>query len=120
MPKVLLCEDDEMMVSLLQTLLQMEGFDVVQTNRNDTSEEIIYKIRQEQPAIIVLDVHLQEVDGFDLLRSLRQTEDLKSVRVLISSGMDFSSRYFEEGADGFLMKPYMPDELIASIRRILD
>jgi DNA-binding response OmpR family regulator len=120
MPKVLLCEDDEMMVSLLQTLLQMEGFEVVQTNRNDTSDEIIDKIRREQPAIIILDVHLHKVDGFDLLKRLRQTEDLKSVRVLIASGMDYSSRSIEEGANGFIMKPYMPDELIASIRRILD
>jgi hypothetical protein len=66
-----------------------------------------------------MDVHLRQVNGLDLLRELRKDPLLQAVPVLISSGMELSSESSLEGADGFILKPYMPDDLVARIRETL-
>lgn len=119
MQKVMLVEDDEMMRSLLGTFLQMEGYEVIDFERDDSLDEIVNKIRHEEPALVLLDVNLRKFSGFDLLHNIRVDADLRQVRVLMSSGMDLGMRCFEEGADGFLLKPYMPDELVGKIQQTL-
>jgi DNA-binding response OmpR family regulator len=116
MPKVMLIEDDRTMLSLLQTLLNMEGFDVAYLERDEDPEAILCAMRLEKPSLVLVDVNLRKMSGFDLLHAIRQDAELKPVRVLMSSGMDFGMRSYEEGADGFILKPYMPDELIQKIR----
>jgi DNA-binding response OmpR family regulator len=118
-PKVLLIEDDRTMVSLLRTLLRYEGFEVTLLEQEETLDEIISTIRREQPALILLDVHLRQLNGFDLLHDLRADQTLRGIRVLMSSGIDFSTRCLHEGADGFILKPYMPEELTLKIRQTL-
>jgi two-component system sensor histidine kinase/response regulator len=120
MPKVLLIEDDKTMLNLLKTLLDMEGFDVSILQECD---RVLSTIKEEGPDLILMDVHLNqsggEVSGFDLLRRIRQNGELKDTRVLMSSGIDFTYRCHQEGADGFILKPYMPDDLIAQIKQTL-
>lgn len=120
MPKVMLIEDDDTMRALLGTLLQFEGYDVAQQKCDDELHEMLGSVRREEPALVLLDVNLCHFSGFDLLRSIRQDPDLKPVRVLMSSGMDHGLRCFQEGADGFILKPYMPDELMRKIRQTLE
>jgi len=117
--KVMLIEDDETMLSLISTLLEIEGFEVAQLKEDGCIDDIIGCIRQEQPALILLDVHLRRTNGFDLLRELRQDEALKSTRILMSSGMELSQQCNQQGADGFILKPYMPEELVGKIRSFL-
>lgn len=124
MPKVMLIDDDKNMLSLLDTLLALEGYDVSKLGGDLSLEgqEIRYAIRRENPDLLMMDVHLNQVnglDGFDLLRQLRRDSDLAEMKILISSGMDFSDKCIREGADGFVLKPYMPEELLVKIRRIL-
>lgn len=124
MPKVMLIDDDKNMLSLLDTLLALEGYDVSKLGADLSLEgqEIRYAIRREKPDLLMMDVHLNQVnglDGFDLLRQLRRDSDLAEMKILISSGMDFSDKCIREGADGFVLKPYMPEELLVKIRRIL-
>lgn len=119
MPKVMLIEDDTLMVSLLQTLLSYEGFETAHLDEETSEEEVLRRIRQEQPQLILLDVHLRHLNGLELLGKLREDAELKAVRVLVSSGMEMSSQSHLNGADGFILKPYMPDELVARIRRLL-
>lgn len=119
MPKIMLVEDDHTMVALLQTLLRIEGFNICQLDHVDNLDSIIESIRREQPDLILLDVHLKRLDGFDLLSGIRQDTELHSLRVLMSSGTDFNDRCAQEGADGFILKPYMPEDLIGKIRRTL-
>jgi CheY-like chemotaxis protein len=120
MPKVMLIEDDAVMLSLLQTLLEYEGFQTVQLNNGEgTISEIISRVRREKPELLLLDIHLRNLNGLDLLRMLRQDEELKSIRVLVSSGMELSAQSHMEGADGFILKPYMPDDLVGQIRATL-
>jgi len=107
----MLVEDDATMLSLLSTLLQIEGFDVVKV-KQDSLEGILNEMRLEKPSLALIDVYLRAASGFDILRTLRQDPELKNMRVLMSSGMDFREQCLQRGADDFILKPYMPDELI--------
>jgi CheY-like chemotaxis protein len=119
MPKVALIEDDAVMLSLLQTLLEYEGYKTVQLDGMGKAGDIVELLRQARPDIILMDIHLRQVNGLDLLRELRKDPALCDVRVLVASGMDLSSEASAEGADGFILKPYMPDDLVARIREAL-
>ena len=119
MPKtILLVEDDPTMRSLLKTLLQFEGFQVVLQDREDTLEEVKKIILQEKPAVIILDVFLHQFNGFDLLDMIRQDKEIQDTKVIMSSGADVRDRCLEEGANLFLLKPYMPEELLQSIHTL--
>ena len=119
MHKILLVEDDTTMLSLLQTLLRMEGFEVALASE-DELEKIISEIQQEKPTLAMIDVHLRHISGLEILKRIRQDAELKGICVLMSSGMDVGDKCLEEGADGFILKPYMPDELIKKIHKIVD
>lgn len=115
MAKVLLVEDDATMLALLRTLLEIEGYQVVRLNIN---EEPLSVIRREKPDIVLLDVHLRNANGLDVMRQLRQDLEIARTRVLMASGSDVSLECKSAGADGFIMKPFMPDDLISAIRRL--
>jgi two-component system OmpR family response regulator len=112
-------EDDTTMLSLLVSLLEIEGFEVVQANHRQTIDAVLGEIKAEQPDVLLLDIQLSNFSGFDLLRSLRQGNQDRKTKVLVSSGRDLSHECLQEGADSFLMKPYMPDELIGQIYSLL-
>jgi DNA-binding response OmpR family regulator len=116
MHKVILIEDDDTMRSLLHTLLEFEGFEVVPMERTSKLEEILEQLRKEKPALIFLDVHLKNLNGFDLVKGLRQDAALQATRVLMSSGMELSLQCRQAGADDFILKPFMPEELVEKIR----
>jgi DNA-binding response OmpR family regulator len=117
MVKVMLVEDDPTMFQLLNTLLSLEGYDVF-TAYGDS--DILESMKREKPDLIMMDVHLRvgggkEVNGFELLKKIRSDETFNGQKVIMSSGMDFRIKSIEEGADGFLLKPFMPEELIKMI-----
>jgi len=118
MAKILLAEDDPTMLSLLRTLLTMEGFQVI--DLVSAEEDILEVVRREKPDIVLLDVHLPKQNGLDVLRSMRQSEDINRTKVVMTSGMNLKIECMADGADDFLLKPYMPDELIGMIKRQLD
>jgi DNA-binding response OmpR family regulator len=114
----MLVEDDVTMLSLLQTLLQMEGYQVVKM-KDESLDGILSIVRQEVPDLALVDVHLRELNGFDVLRGIRKEPDLAQTRVLMSSGMECRSECLNSGADDFILKPYMPDDLIDVIHKTL-
>ncbi|MBE0408975.1 MAG: response regulator [Anaerolineales bacterium] len=121
-PKVMLIEDDESMLSILKTLLDYEGFQIVAVEKNQQIEsvtDIIEMLRKESPDLLLLDIFFRQINGLDVLRALRDDAQVSGTRVLISSGMDLSSDCHQAGADGFLLKPYMPDDLIQTIRDLI-
>ena len=120
MHKILLIEDDRTMLSLLSTFLEIEGFLTSSMSGEAGAEEILRRTRNEKPELILMDVHLPGVNGFDLLQRMRKDESLKSTRVIMSSGMNLSIESRQAGADGFIQKPYMPDELVRKIRETLN
>lgn len=118
MSKIMLVEDDATMVSLLQTLLKMEGFQVVKM-KDETLESIMSIVRQEEPDLALVDVHLKELNGFDILRNLLKERGPAGMGVVMSSGLECRSECLQYGADDFILKPYMPDDLIAVIHKTL-
>jgi CheY-like chemotaxis protein len=114
MPKILLAEDDSTMVSLLKTLLNMEGFEVVAL---PAEADVPQAVRIERPDVVLLDVHLSRQNGLDILDAIRASGDIRDVRVVMSSGANVKEECLQRGADGFLLKPYMPDDLITLLRQ---
>ena len=123
MPKVMLIDDDTNMLSLLDTFLTLEGYQVARIGGGLLKGEEVHRaIQRERPGLIIMDVNLNKVsglDGFELLHRLREEPDLSGTYVLMSSGIDFSQKCKRAGADGFMMKPFMPEELLNQIRKYL-
>jgi DNA-binding response OmpR family regulator len=119
MTKIMLLEDDKTMLSLLSTLLTFEGFEIVQIKNDQKLDDILVTIQNEAPSLIMLDINLSQFNGFDLLRRIRQNETRYNTKVLVASGLDFRIECRQEGADNFIQKPFMPEELIAKIHETL-
>jgi DNA-binding response OmpR family regulator len=119
MSKVMLIEDDRTMLTLLSTLLKMEGYQIIQLTTEQTVEDLITTLRREKPDGALVDVHLQHASGIDLVARVRQDPEINSLRILMTSGLDASVECKKAGANDFILKPYMPDELIQRIRRVL-
>jgi DNA-binding response OmpR family regulator len=117
--KILLLEDDLSMQNLLKTFLRFEGFEVIILKRQESCEQVLEAIQQEQPAAVLMDVNLPKLDGFDVLKAIRAHPELKNTPVVMSSGMDFGERCLMEGANGFMLKPYMPDDLVTAIHKAI-
>lgn len=118
MSKVVIIEDDQTMRSLLNTLLDMEGYSVV-LPAMETLDSIFAAIQIEQPDLILLDVNLHNASGFDLIKRIKANNSLIRTRILMSSGFDYREECLAAGADGFLLKPYLPGDLIQLIHKIL-
>ncbi|MDD2921237.1 MAG: response regulator [Anaerolineales bacterium] len=112
----MLAEDDAIMVSLLKTLLKMEGFEVAALAAD---ADVPSAVRAENPDALLLDVHLLHQNGLHILEALRKSKDTAKVRVIMSSGSSVKDECMARGADGFLLKPYMPDELIAMLKNLI-
>ncbi len=113
MSKIMLAEDDPTMLSLLKTLLSLEGLTSVTLNEED---DPIAAIRREDPKVILMDVHLTQGNGIDFLRLIRSEKDLDGIFVIMQSGMNLSDECLSAGANSFLLKPYMPNILIDTIK----
>lgn len=113
--KIMLIEDDHTMLSLLQTLLSLEGFQVVSAE-DESVENLLSDIVNVKPDVILLDVNLRHGSGLDVLCAIRANPVLDDIRVIMSSGMDFKNECLEKGAQGFILKPYMPNDLIKAVR----
>jgi DNA-binding response OmpR family regulator len=115
--KVLLAEDDPTMVSLLTTLLKMEGFQVVPLQGD---EDVPDAVRRESPDVLLMDVHLLHQSGLDILEKIRSSADTAQTRVVMSSGANVKEECINRGANGFLLKPYMPDELVTILKKTIN
>ncbi|MCP4138964.1 MAG: response regulator [Chloroflexi bacterium] len=115
MKRVFLAEDDPTMVTLLETLLRLEGFEVVTLDL--ATNDLLPVLRNDVPEALVLDVNLPSQNGMDIVRAMREEDIFKKTRVVMASGMNLGDECLSSGADDFLLKPYMPDELINILRK---
>lgn len=113
MAKILLAEDDRTMVSLLKTLLRMEGFEV---QALDVDSDVPAIVQRERPDALLMDVHLGSQNGLEILDALRTNKDLESLRVVMTSGLNVQEECLNHGATAFLLKPFMPDDLLKLLR----
>jgi len=111
--KVMLAEDDPTMINLLKTLLTMEGFDVVAL---DAEDDVVNAVAEKSPDVLLLDVHLSHQNGLEILDLIRKSMSASSVRIIMTSGLNVEEECMMRGANGFILKPFMPDELIQILR----
>ncbi len=116
MGKLLLIEDDLEMQGLILTYLNQAGFESIAAEHPNKALEIL---KSEKIDLIILDITLPEVDGFELCKKIRT---FSSIPIIISTARgDIYNKIqgFERGADDYLAKPYEPAELIARVNALL-
>lgn len=114
MAKVLLAEDDPTMMSLLQTLLKMEGYEVKVLN---VDSDVPALVHQERPDVLLIDVHLGQQSGMEILEAIRKNDGLSNVRIVMTSGLNMRDECLHHGANAFLLKPFMPDDLLKLLKQ---
>ncbi len=115
MQTILVVDDDRVFRELLHTILKMEGYRAVMTS---TPEEVIPAVREENPALILMDVHIRNRDTLGALRELKHDQQLQDIPVIMTSGMDRREECLDAGADAFVLKPFRPSEMLTKIREL--
>lgn len=114
----MLVDDDPTMRVLLQTLFEIEGF-TVDARSSISVEEILGLKFETPPGLLLMDVHLGSTNSISLVAHVRKSGcSAKDIRIILTSGMDLRIESAEAGADGFLLKPYIPDDLFRLIRAL--
>src|SRR5262245_22110073 len=116
----LIAEDDDQMAEVLRFILEREGYAVRVAPDGRTAQQAIDT--GPAPTIVILDVMLPYIDGYELLAHMRASASWRSVPVVIVSARTQEQdivRGLEAGADDYVSKPFKPDELRARIRRLV-
>ena len=116
MTKILIVDDDQTMVKLLRTLLEMDGYEVFQIGLGSA---VLAGIGTEQPDVVLMDIHLADANGLEILGTIRADANLSQQKVIMTSGLDMKIECVEQGANAFIQKPYTPDQLSAIINQTL-
>ncbi len=114
MSKILVVDDDREMSRLLKTLFELEGHTVTVARAYD---QILPALAQEQPDIVLMDVHVQDSETIPLIQPIRQQG--KRLPILMTSGMDRRQECMAAGADQFILKPFLPTDLINLVQQLL-
>jgi DNA-binding response OmpR family regulator len=117
--KVLVVDDEVNITQILEFSIGAEGFDVM-TAQN--GEEAIEKARREQPDLIILDIMMPKIDGYEACRILKANPLTKNIPVVLltAKGRDIDKRLgMEVGATDYIVKPFSPNKLIERINQLL-
>lgn len=118
--KVLMVDDDKMLLDMYAERLKIAGFDVT---AGSNGEECLAKIQQVKPDIVLLDIMMPKVNGYDTLASIKSDPATKDIPVIILSALvrDINkSRAIEAGADDYIIKSeVMPADVIGKINTVL-
>ena len=116
-PRVVAVDDDPIMLSLLRTTFRNQG---TQCETAENGRDALRLIREVTPNVVVLDVNMPEMDGFEVLSAIR-SENIPTQVVLLTARQQEHDvlRGFQLGADDYLVKPFSPLELVARIKRLL-
>jgi two-component system alkaline phosphatase synthesis response regulator PhoP len=117
--KVLVVDDEVNITQILEFSIGAEGFEVI-TAQN--GEEAIEKARREQPDLIILDIMMPKIDGYEACRILKANPLTKNIPVVLltAKGRDIDKRLgMEVGATDYIVKPFSPNRLIERINQLL-
>lgn len=114
--KILVVDDELKIVQLVQAYLQQAGFAVLMAS---TGKDALTLWRVEQPALVVLDLMLPDIDGLDVAREIRQKSNTPII--MLTARAEDADRItgLEIGADDYVVKPFNPRELVARVRAVL-
>jgi DNA-binding response OmpR family regulator len=118
---VLVVEDDPVVARLVAHLLTRRGYTV--RHAPDGIHALAMLEKGDKPAIVVMDVMLPYVSGFELITRIRSTPAWSAVPVIMLTSKAHESditRAFESGVNDYVVKPFRPEEFVARVRRLLD
>ena len=117
--KVLVVDDEDDVVQFIQTVLTTEGFDVVTAYDGLGAIDVALA---EKPDVIILDIMMPVMDGYEVCAKLRASEETSRIPILcLSSAYTTSAvrQSREMGAQGYIVKPFAPADLVNEVRRVL-
>ena len=114
MMKILLLEDDKILCNSLKEFLELEGYDVDAAYRGDEVFDLTF---DNQYDLYILDVNVPEVNGFNILRALREAgDDTPAIYITALTDINSISKGFNAGAEDYIKKPFDPEELALRIK----
>ena len=118
-PKVLLVDDEKSILMMLEVNFRAAGFDVVTATSGAGALEMAVAAR---PDAVVLDLGLPDLDGWEVVKGLRELNGVASTPVVVLSGTDRNDalvRGYASTVEAYVTKPVEPDELVQTVRRVL-
>lgn len=119
MAKVLIVDDDELVRDLVRHKLTRAGFDVIDAGDGERALELL---AAEPPDVVVLDAMMPGIDGFEVLRTIREQAGLAALPVVMLTARDQEEDVLNGltlGAQDYIVKPFLPDEVVLRIRRLV-
>jgi two-component system, OmpR family, alkaline phosphatase synthesis response regulator PhoP len=119
--EVLVVEDDPVVSRLVTHLLTRRGYSVQHAADGLRAQEML--AGEHKPAVVVLDVMLPYVSGFELMAQIRSTPGWGDVPVIVLTSKSNESdilRAFDSGVNDYIVKPFRPEEFVARVRRLTD
>ena len=114
--KILVVDDEERMLRFIRLNLEQDGFQVIEAIKG---HEALDKMRTALPDLILLDVMLPDIDGFDLLKMIREISTIPVIMLTAKGEEDDRVKGLELGADDYITKPFSPRELISRVKAVL-
>lgn len=114
--RILVVDDEERMVRFIRLNLEHDGFRVVEAF---DGQQAMNKLRETLPDLILLDVMLPDIDGFELLRMVRENHEIPVIMLTAKGEEDDRVRGLELGADDYVTKPFSPRELVSRVKAVL-
>ena len=119
MPKILIADDDDLLVELLEFQFRQAGFETAAALDGESALDLTWK---ERPDLIILDGMMPVFNGFEVLRHLKATPDLRAIPVIMLTARqtDYDiATGLEQGAADYIVKPFSPVELLARVKKAL-
>ena len=114
--RILVVDDEERMVHFIRLNLEHDGFQAVEAF---TGQQAMDRLRESLPDLVLLDVMLPDIDGFEVLRLIRENHDVPVIMLTAKGEEDDRVRGLELGADDYVTKPFSPRELVSRVRAVL-
>jgi len=114
--KILIVDDEERMVRFIRMNLEHDGFLVSEAFNG---KQAIQKMRDATPDLLLLDVMMPDVDGFEVLETIREISNVPVIMLTAKGEEDDRVRGLELGADDYVTKPFSPRELVSRVKAVL-
>lgn len=114
--KILVVDDEPRMIHFIRLNLEHDGFEVYEATSGGQALE---KLRDQLPDLILLDIMMPDMDGFETLRLIREVSTVPTIMLTAKGEEDDKVRGLELGADDYVTKPFSPRELVSRVRAVL-